>query len=496
MAALQAPERLGPRSEVDGLKVLRKPSSGPQTLFLQSNARECLMGGAVLGGKSEALLMAPLRWVWNPHFQGLFLRREEPDLRELIDRGTELYEACCPGARWVESRMRFEFPSKATLKFGSVQRADDVQQYKTFEFSYIAFDELTTFEKSQYIYLLSRNRSSKVAGLPLHMRAGTNPDGIGHGWVYSYYVRGREPGKVYRHQFEIVDPRTGPRIVTLTRQFIPATVFDNPHVSDLDSYLAGLQAMGKDLADALLYGKWDFFHGQMFPYEFREVEPGLKSSEYYVVRCMDYGWSAPSVIYWLVVYPQLEGLPNVEVASELVVRETNVKGIAQLALYREKMLERDFGLARPMLSVIDPSAARAEGTSGGRNIQSMLQMHGLWFEKADNDRQSGWAGIRQLMENRLLTFWRGKVPYLLQTMPKLVRDPDKADDIKPKQDDHGADGLRYGVQAVHNVGVLRPQPGKALTAAQMVAAGKDPYYDEIVSRLERGDRESTLIEGW
>jgi hypothetical protein len=38
------------------------PSPGPQTCFLSSDAREVMYGGAVGGGKSEAIIMAPLRW--------------------------------------------------------------------------------------------------------------------------------------------------------------------------------------------------------------------------------------------------------------------------------------------------------------------------------------------------------------------------------------------------------------------------------------------------
>lgn len=493
-------ERFGPRDEVDGLPILWKPSKGPQTLFLQSTARECLIGGAVLGGKTEALVMGALRWVYNPQYAAIILRRERDDLRESIDRGREMYSKICPGVDWVESRKRFEFPSGAFILFGEATYEESIEQYKTFQFSYIGFDELTTFTRHQYIYMLSRNRATKTANLPLQMRAGTNPDGPGHEWVFKRFVEKRDPFKMYSYRFEVQTPREGLKEVEMTRQFIPATVFDNPHIADLDEYLAGLRSMGKQLSDALLYGRWDYFQGQMFPYAFEEVEPGFKESSYYIVRCMDYGWTDPSVIYWLAAYPQEEGLPRVEVIGEMYVKETNTRGLAHLIKYKEDQIRRTYNMRPVTMSVIDPSASKSEGTSGGQNIKDQIQAAGVWFEKADNDRQSGWASIRQLLENGLLKFWKNSCPYLLSTMPTLVRDPAKADDIRPKQNDHGADTLRYGCMAITNLGNMGSIQTSQETSQQMVQRGQDPFYPEIVKRLKGGAGENFenefLGKGW
>lgn len=441
------------------------------------------MGGAVLGGKTDALIMGALRWVYNPEYSAIILRREQGDLRESIDRARDMYGKICPTSKWIENRQRFEFPSGATVLFGSAQHEEDIEDYKTFEFSYIGFDELTTFTFKQYVYMLSRNRAPERANLPLHVRAGTNPDGPGHEWVYKRFVKDRKPYRVYRIPFEVREPSGQVREVEMTRQFIPSTVFDNPHAGS-DEYIAGLRSMGKDLADALLYGKWDYFRGQMFPYPLEEVERGLKQPGHYVVRCMDYGWSNPSAIYWLVVYPaeDMKSLPDVEVAHELVVQETNVDGIASLILQREERLKKEFGLDAPRLSEIDPSAAKSEGTSGGRNIKDMLQESGVWFTGANNDRQSGWAQMRRFMEGEKLKFWKGECPYLLDTLPKLVRDPKKADDIRGRQDDHGADALRYGLHSIVDRG-----GGLAYHhQEEQDGAKKDRVFDKLIDDLRHG----------
>jgi hypothetical protein len=483
-------EHLGPRSGLDGVPIVWKPDAGPQTLFLQSTAREAMIGGSVGGGKTDALIMGALRFVYNPAYRAIILRREKEDLRETIDRGREMYYATCPGVEWVEKRMRFEFPTGASILMGSAQYEKDIEQYKTFQFSYIGFDELTTFTKKQYVYMLSRNRAKAGSHLPLMVRSGTNPEGVGHAWVFKRFVEGKDPFRIYRYRYEIEKPDGSTFETELTRQFIPSSIFDNTHIADVGDYIAGLRSMGKDLAEALLYGKWDYFRGQMFPYTLKESQRGLKQRTHYVIRCMDYGWTEPSVIYWLVVYPKPGG-SELEVVEELKLTETNVDGLAHMIKHREEQLRRDWDLDAPRLSVIDPSAAKSEGTSSGQNIMMMLMNQGVWFTKANNDRQSGWAQLRRLLESGRLTFWEGKAPYLMATLPKLVRDEQKADDIRGKQDDHGADALRYGAMAFVDNDVPLPED------KQPPKPGMDQVFPRIVEGLQKGEHaDAGIAVGW
>ena len=487
-------DEVGPgREEVEGVPVVWKPSPGPQTMFLESNAREVLMGGAVFGGKSDALIAGALRWVYHPDHSAILLRREKEDLRETIDRAKELYGAVCPSAQWVESRSRFEFPSGASILCGAAQHEKDIEAYKSFEFNYIGFDELTTFTKKQYVYMLSRNRGKKRSGLPTFMRGGTNPDGPGHDWVFKRFVRDRLPYVVYDYPYEVERPDGTTLRTSLTRQFIPSTVFDNPHAGDLEGYIAGLRSMGKHLADALLYGKWDYFRGQMFPYTLQEVSPGLAMEGHYVVRCMDYGWSDPSVVYWLVVYPREGKRALVDVAGELVLQETNVDSLAYMIQKREEDLQVTYGLSSPRLSVIDPSTGKSEGTSGGQNIRDMIQAAGVWFTNANNDRQSGWAQVRRFLETDRLRIWEGQAPYLTESLPKLVRDPRKADDLRKNQDDHGADTLRYGLMAIADFEgfTLTEGPGEVADEGER---RRDPYFSQVMAALQR-PRQMGSLEG-
>jgi hypothetical protein len=442
--------------------------------------------------------MAQLRFAAHPKHRAIVLRREQDDLQEIIDRTRDIYPLVCRSAKWVATRKRWEFPSGASILMGSAERDNDIEAYKSFEFNMISFDELTTFSKYQYVYMLSRNRSKDVA-LPLMMRGGTNPDGPGHGWVYSRLVKGREPYKIYRVSTDLALPSGGSTVVKLTQQFIPATVFDNPDVPSRDEYIAGLMAMGGQLAEALLYGKWDYFRGQMFPYGRQggliEVDPGLKMKSHAVVRCLDYGWTDPTVVYWLIVYPNRpDGGPDIEIAREIVATETNIDGLATLIQRAQDSLSLA-GVSPPTRSVIDPSTKSTQST--GRSTLDLFQEAGVWFEPANNDRQAGWGRLRQLLESGRIGYWRGEAPYLRSTLAKLVRDPNKADDIRNKQKDHGADSLRYGAMAIYDsLGITPSTPEQGPPPHHI-----DQVFDKLVDQLRHNRRESNLAtpglgEGW
>lgn len=155
---------------------------GAQEQFLACDAFESLFGGAAGPGKTDCLLAEGLRHVEHPHHHGVFFRRTCPELDvEVIPRAKELFSSIKGfTARFAGRRCRFS--TKARFAFSHLEREDDVLKHRSTEYSYIAFDELTTFTEKQYRYLLSRLRSAH--GLEPYVRAGTNPGGPGHEWVF------------------------------------------------------------------------------------------------------------------------------------------------------------------------------------------------------------------------------------------------------------------------------------------------------------------------
>ncbi len=216
-----------------------EPNPGPQARFLASGAFEALYGGAAGGGKTDALTVAPLRWVEHPRFAALILRRTFPDLeRTLIRRSRQIYPS--GGATYNDGKHVWRFPSGAEIHFGYLEAESDVEQYQGAEFQFIGLDELTHFSESQYRYMISRCRGP--AELPKQIRATTNPGGPGHDWVqrrWGAWLGGPDfegqrgaPGESiwYRaHEHDEGEDVAEPASErSYSRTFIPARVEDNP----------------------------------------------------------------------------------------------------------------------------------------------------------------------------------------------------------------------------------------------------------------------------
>ena len=197
-----------------------------QRAFMMRPEYECLYGGAAGGGKSDALLVEALRQVEVPNYRGLILRRTFPQLEALISRSLELYPMIYPKARYVGTDHRWKFPSGATLFFGSMPHENDKVQYQGKPYDFIAFDELTHFTQTQYMYLMSRNRPTGP-GTRIYIRATANPGGVGHGWVKARFIDAGPPMVPIVSEYDVTTPDKGTIRLKRKRIFVPSTIFDN-----------------------------------------------------------------------------------------------------------------------------------------------------------------------------------------------------------------------------------------------------------------------------
>lgn len=240
---------------------LRDPNewrpTAAQRAALACGAYELLYGGAAGGGKSDFLIAAPLRWAHLGAFRALLLRRSFPELeRTLIARSRDLYPRL--GARYHEQRHEWSFPSGARISFGYLERPQDALRYQGAEFCFVGFDELTHFDEQSYRYLTSRVRSAD--GLPLRVRATTNPGGPGHDWVrarWSPWIGPKAdaaPGERRWYAPDGSEAREG-EPDALPRTFFPARLEDNPFLGA--EYRAQLLALDPVTRAQLLDGDWD-----------------------------------------------------------------------------------------------------------------------------------------------------------------------------------------------------------------------------------------------
>jgi len=207
--------------------------------------------------------MGALRHVDKPGYNAIIFRRTFPELQgQIVPKSREWYPVA--RGRYNSVEHCWTFPSGARIHFGHLQHEDDVYRYQGWEFQYVGFDELTHFLESQYRYLLSRVRSSH--GIPVRVRSGTNPGGVGHEWVQRRWgpwldpqsTVQAEPGQVMHYRNtqageEWCDRGDG----TLTRVFIPAKLEDNPYLFGADpGYRDRLMGLDRVTRAQLIDGNW------------------------------------------------------------------------------------------------------------------------------------------------------------------------------------------------------------------------------------------------
>ena len=235
-----------------------------QAEFMSRPEPEALYGGAAGGGKSDALVIEALRQVHIPHYRALILRKTNPQLSDLVDKSQVYYHRAFPQAQYNATAHVWNFPSGAKIYFGSMQYTKDRTNYQGKAFDFIGFDELTHFEWEEYSYMMSRNRPTGP-GTRVYMRATTNPGGIGHGWVKARFITPAPPGTPITEEYTVKLPDGTEQKLQRARVFIPSSIFDNPALLANDpGYLASLASMPEAEKQALLYGSWDSFSGQVF----------------------------------------------------------------------------------------------------------------------------------------------------------------------------------------------------------------------------------------
>ncbi len=443
-------------------KIIWKPQ--PKQLFMLNRAEdEGFYGGAAGGGKSDYLLIEPLRQVEIPYFRGLILRKTVPELEQLLERAMIYYSTAYPKVKFNSTKHTFTFPSGAKIQFGSLFRVTDKYKYQGLQYDFIGFDELTQFTYEEYTYLKSRNRANGPA-TKVYMRATGNPGGIGHGWVKKEFVTAGVPGTTIWKNNTVKTPDGRIEKFWSSRIFVPSSVFDNPILLKNDpQYLQRLADRSEAERNALLYGDWNTFEGQVFtefvddPAHYKDrrfthvIEPFKVPWGWRILRSLDWGFTKPFSVGWHAVDPDGKYYRIREYyGCKKDSPNTGVKkDAAEVARDISQIEQHDPNLKdRRIIGVADP-AIFAESGSGNSIAELMRKSARIFFEKGDHERLAG----KMQYHYRLAFDQDGDCMYqvfntckdFIRTIPNLPYSEIHVEDIDTESEDHIYDESRYAI---------------------------------------------------
>ncbi len=449
-----------------------------QRLFHQTEADEVLYGGAAGGGKTKAVVMdALMRCLRHAGTQAYLFRRTYRELKDTV-LGEALKSVPAEIGEYHAGDYELRLINGSIMRFRHCQFDEDRIKYQGAEIQWLYIDELTHFTKTVYDFLKSRMRARKELGVRPLVRATANPGGTGHAWVRAHFIDRGAPEK--EHVFEIWS-RTLGRAQKRSVLYIPALCTDNPHLGP--DYIFELEQKPRALRDALLHGKWDAFEGQVFT-EWRDdpahyadgigthVIDDFRPPEGWTrYRAFDFGFARPFAVLWAAVdpdgrayvYRELYGASAPDEGVRLTPAEI-ARAIVQT--------ERDAKEAG-VIGVADPSIWDA---SRGESIAEQMAAAGVYFKKGENARIAG-----KMQVHRRLAFDEGGRPGLyvtrgcrhtIRTLPALVYDPMRPEDVDTAGEDHIYDALRYFLM-LRPAGPERPRP-RARKEFDPLAGGTAP----------------------
>ncbi len=265
------------------------------------------------GGKSYALLLEPLRHLYNPRFGGVTFRRNTTQVRNqggLWDQSAQIYKPL--GGHPREAFLEWSFPSKSKLKFAHLELLTTVYNWQGSEVPFLGFDELTHFEAAQFFYMLSRNRST--SGVSGYVRATCNPDP--DSWVRDFidwwigedgypipersgklrwFIR-RDDNLYWADTPEELKAKWGEEEMPKSVTFIPSSIYDNQILMQKDpAYIANLKALSRVERLRLLGGNWNVREtaGNFFRREWFRVVDHIPGGWSGIVRFWDRGATKP-----------------------------------------------------------------------------------------------------------------------------------------------------------------------------------------------------------
>lgn len=411
-----------------------------QKLALKAKTKHIGYGGARGGGKSwfvrtKSKLLA-LRY---PGIKILIVRRT---YKELLNNHINFLIPELNGiAKYNKSDKVFTFWNGSTINFGYCNNDADLLQYQGAEYDVIFLDEATQLSEYQMKTIVACLRG--VNGFPKRIYYTCNPGGQGHQYIKRIFIDKRyEEGE-------------NPEDYT----FIQALVMDNKALMESQpDYVRQLEALPPKIREAWLNGSWDVYEGQYFE-EFADrpdhymdrqwthvIEPFEIPDSWSIYRGFDWGYNHPFSCGWWAIDPDGVMYRILELYGCTKTPNEGVKWIPQKVFEEIHRIECEHRWlkGKKITGIADPAIWNAEY---GESIAETASKNMVYFSKGDHERLAGWMQMHYRMafdDNGYPMMYIFKnCKGFIRTIPQLMYDEHKVEDIDTDGEDHIADETRY-----------------------------------------------------
>jgi hypothetical protein len=317
--------------------------------------------------------------------------------------------------------------------FMALRNLDDPSRYQSAEFAVIGVDELTKNPLSTFNILRGSLRWPGI-DTPRFV-ATSNPGGIGHQWVKSYWIDRAFPSELQSEADQFA--------------FVPALPSDNPSLPK--SYWDMLDTLPEPLRLAWREGRWDVFTEQAFAFNpaVHVIQPLPVPADAPIYMTFDWGWGAPySTGWWWVdqdgrVYRFTELYGAMPGGMNVGLRQTDDE-IAERIIEHEKRMGID---GRQVIRLCDPTCFNKKpdyrGGGQGPSTAEVFARAGLQMRPGDANRV---LKFRQLHQR--LRVVPGQMPMLvvypccvdfIRTIQLMQVHPHNPEDIDDRLECHAVD---------------------------------------------------------
>jgi phage terminase large subunit len=463
------------------------PTPSPkQELFMLDEHRHVGFGGARGGGKSFGVrLKAVMLCLIHAGIKIMIVRKSYTELTANHIKPLKDLLKCNSNqeiASYNDSKKEMRFPNGSEIIFRYCDSEKDVDRYQGTEVDILFLDEATQLSEDQIKKLCACVRG--VNGFPKRTYYTMNPGGKSHGYIKRLFIDRKYEHGEYPENYS----------------FIQSLVTDNKALMESNpEYIKELEALPPKLRQAWLEGRWDVFEGAFFE-EFRTTpEPqmchdaGITEEEaliehrwthvikpfdipkdWKIYRSYDFGYGKPFSICWYAVDYENRAYMILELYGCTGTANEGVRWTAAQQFDKVVEIEREhpYLKGRRIHGVADPSIWDG---SKGISVAEEAEKRQLWFDKGINDRIAGWMQVHERLKfdenGYAMLYIFENCKDAIRTLPLMMYDEHKAEDLDTDLEDHIADSLRYFC-------MMRP------IAPRKIEEKKKPMYDPLNQYVE------------